>query len=157
MFERFASSTKEKVRRAAEIAESDGSATVEAEHLLLALVDPADDSIGQALVRCGLTADGIRDARNREFQSALAVVGVDTNRAAPSGALRLRRGRTTAFGQSSKLALERSLEQATNQGARRITTTHLARAIVGAETGPTPRLLSELGTNAEQLRAELAD
>lgn len=157
MFERFASATTEKVRRAAEIAESDGSATIEAEHLLLALVDPADDSVGHVLVRCGLTADGIRDARDREFRSALAVVGVDTTRGAPSGALRLRRGRTTPFGQSSKLALERSLEQATNRRERRITTTHLARAIVGAESGPTPRLLRELGTNAEQLQSELGN
>ena len=64
---------------------------------------------------------------SREFRSALAVVGVETTREAPSGALRLRRGKTTPFGQSSKLALERSLEQATSRGDRRINTTHLAR------------------------------
>ncbi len=151
MFERFAPATKEKVRRASEIAEYERSATVEADHLLLALVEPADDTVGDILIRSDVTAGAIRDARDREFRSALALVGVETTHAAPSGARRLRRGRTTRFGQSSKLALERAVEHATRHGDRRVTTRHLAQAIISAETGSTPRLLRQLGTTADEL------
>lgn len=151
MFERFAGDTREKVRRAAEIAEVEGAATVEAEHLLLALVDPSDDHVGGVLVRAGVTVDEIRAARDREFRSALDNAGVETSRPAPSGSARLRRGRTTRFGQSAKLALERTMEQAVAAGDRRITNEHLLRALVSAEVGKTPRLLDELGTSADDL------
>jgi len=153
MPERFARGTREKVRRAAELAEAENASMVEVEHLLTALVDPITDSLGQRLETAGLSAPAIRAARDREFHSALALVGVDTERPSPSAAPRQRRGRTTSFGPSAKLALERTLSIAAESGQRRITTTttHLATAIVRADVGIMPRLLDELGTNGNDL------
>lgn len=146
MFERFAEEMRVVVHRATEIAGTEGAAVVQAEHLLTALVDPVRDAVGQSLVDCGITAAAIRSARDSEFQSALATVGVDTQRPVPPPAARLRRGRTTRFAPSAKLALERSLRLAIDKGARRVANRHLVAAIVSADAGRTPRLLAELGT-----------
>lgn len=147
MFERFTGDTREKVRRAAELAEAENASIVEVEHLLTALVDPATDHVGKLLETAGIATPTIRAARDREFRSALALVGVDTQRPSPSAAPRQRRGRTTSFGPSAKLALERTLSIAAESGQRRITNTHLALAIIGTDVGIMPRLLNELGTN----------
>ena len=151
MFERFAREARETVRRAAEIAESEQATLVQSEHLLLALVDPPHDKVGRSLAGAGITADRIRGARDREFRSALAAVGVDTERQAPPPSSRLRRGRTTRFAPSAKLALERTLEVCADRGDRRISNRHLLVAIVGAEVGRTPAILKELGTSAEEV------
>ncbi len=151
MFERFARETQHAVRRAAEIAEAEGSAMVQAEHLLTALVDPVRDSVGRALVDARITAEAIRSARDSEFQTALATVGIVTGRPVPPASTRLRRGRTTRFAPSAKLALERTLEAAAQTGARRISNRHLLVAIVGADVGRTPQLLAELGTSPAEL------
>ncbi|QBI21043.1 hypothetical protein ER308_16665 [Egibacter rhizosphaerae] len=153
MFERFARETREAVRRAAEIAEGEHASVVQAEHLLTAIVDPAREPVGQSLVDAGITSEAIRSARDREFQSALSAVGVDTHRPLPSPTSRLRRGRTTRFAPSAKLALERTLGLASAEGARRISNRHLLTAIVSADTGRTPQLLEELGTTADEVLA----
>lgn len=116
---------------------------------------PVTDRVGEVLTAAGITTSEIRAARNRAFQAALALVGVHTERAAPSGSRRLRRGRSTPFAPSAKLALERTLDLALASGDRRITNEHLLNAIASAEVGSTPWLLAELGTTPEQLRAAL--
>ena len=151
MFERFAKEARATVRRATEIAESEHAVLVQSEHLLLALVDPPRDAIGRSLADAGITADRIREARDREFRSALAAVGVHTERPAPPPSSRLKRGRTTRFAPSAKLALERTLVVCTELGDRRISNRHLLAAIAGADVGRTPALLEELGTTAEEL------
>jgi ATP-dependent Clp protease ATP-binding subunit ClpA len=152
MPERFVKNTRNTVRRAAEIAEDEGAAMVEVEHLLTAIVDPATDATGHALLSAGLTSEAIRQARDDEFRSALVIAGVQTSQPSPAAARRVRRGRSTTFAPSAKLALERSLECAAKSGDRRITSRHLFEAIIGASVGIIPRLLAELGTNAELLR-----
>jgi len=151
MFERFASGTRDKVRRAAELAEAENASMVEVEHLFTALVDPVTDSVGELLESAGITALAIRSARDREFCSALALAGVDTRRPAPGAAPRQRRGRTTSFGPSAKLALERTLVIAADSGDRRITTASLALAIVRADVGIMPRLLKEFGSSGVEI------
>lgn len=151
MFERFAREARETVRRATEIAESERATVVQSEHLLLALVDPPRDAVGRSLVDAGITAERIREARDREFRSALSAVGVDTGRSTPPPSSRLRRGRSTRFAPSAKLALERTLQICSGVGDRRISNRHLLAAIAGAEVGTTPALLQELGTTAEEL------
>lgn len=155
MFERFGRDARETVRRAAELAETEGSAVVHAEHLLTALVDPVRDPVGHALVAAGVTAAAVRAARDHEFRSALATVGIDTERPVPPASGRLRRGRTTRFAPSAKLALERTLDAATGAGDRRITNRHLVIAIVGVDVGRTPQLLVELGTTPAELLERL--
>lgn len=151
MFERFARETREAVRRATEVADVEHAAVVQAEHLLMALVDPVRDPVGQSLVDAGITAQEIRSARDREFRSALTAVGVDTHRSVPPPSSRLRRGRTTRFAPSAKLALERTLVIATQEGARRISNRHLLAAIVSADAGRTPQVLVELGTTPAEI------
>ncbi len=151
MFERFAKETRATVERATEIAESEHATLVQSDHLLLALVDPPRDSVGRTLAEAGLTAERIREARDREFRSALASVGVDTGRPTPPPSPRVRRGRTTRFAPSAKLALERALKVCVERGDRRISNRHVLTAIVGAEVGATPALLDELGTTAQEV------
>jgi ATP-dependent Clp protease ATP-binding subunit ClpA len=152
VFERFAKETRKVTRRAADLAEFENSSTVEVEHLLLALVDPIADDIGRILAAQGVDASAVREARDREFRSALAIAGVHTDRSAPPGAARLRRGRSTRFAPSAKLALERTLEAALRSGEKQIRNKHLLLAIIDAQTGIVPRLLDELGTSRDQLR-----
>lgn len=151
MFERFARETRETVRRAAEIAEDEGAAVVQAEHLLLAIVDPVRDPVGEVLVTAGISVESVRAARDREFRAALAGVGIDTARPLPAASNRLRRGRSTRFAPSAKLALQRTVDGAAATGDRRITNRHLLRAIVSTEVGTTPQVLTELGTTPEEL------
>jgi ATP-dependent Clp protease ATP-binding subunit ClpA len=158
MFERFSRDARQKIRRAAELAEAEGAAMVEVEHLFTALVDPVTDKIGRGLVSAGVIPQHIRSARDREFRSALALAGVATERSVPSAAPRLRRGRTARFAPSAKLALERTLEVAVASGHRRITDESLLLAIIGTPVGIMPRLLDELGTSPSALkRAVRAD
>ena len=152
MFERFTKQARQTVRRAAEIAEQEGAATVEVEHLLTAVVDPAGDDVGLRLVALGITPARVRDARDREFQSALALAGVHTDRSAPAPMRRQMRGRTTTFAPSSKLALERTLEVALASGDRRISNKNLLIAITHTNVGVIPRLLRELDTTPDELR-----
>ncbi len=151
MFERFAKETRQTVLRAAELAEAEGSAMVEVEHLLHALVDPVSGSVGRALVSAGLSSEALREARDREFRSALALAGVATERPAPAGARRMRRGRTTPFAASAKLALERTLQLTLESAERRISNLTLLHAILSARVGIMPRLLDELGTNVASI------
>ena len=151
MFEQFARETRETVRRAVEVAEGEDAAVVEAEHLLIALVDPPRDPVGRALAQAGFTADSIRSARDAEFRSALAAVGVHTTRPMPPASARLRRGRSTRFAPSAKLVLERTVKHATDSRTRRITNRDLLRAVVSAEVGRIPQLLAELGTTPTDL------
>ena len=152
MFERFTGEARATVRRAAELAENEGAATVEVEHLLTALVDPPVDLVGRRLTALGITSDRLRDARDREFRSALALAGVSTTRSAPPPARRVLRGRTTKFAPSAKLALERTLEIVLQSGGWRITNGCLLEAIIISEVGVVPRLLRELGTTADDVR-----
>lgn len=151
MFERFDPAVREKVRRAAELAEAEGGSMVEVEHLLTALVDPVSDPVGRRLQTAGVTSQHIRAARDAEFQKALALAGVVTSRRSPAGAPRLRRGRTTRFAPSAKLALERTLEVAVDSGQRRITNKTLILGIIRTDVGIMPRLLDELGTSRDAL------
>lgn len=155
MFERFDKPAREVVRRAAEIAESEGATLVGVEHLLTAVVDPVRDHTGRTLERLGVTAQTLRDGRDREFRSALALAGVATDRDVPGTARRTRRGRTTRFAPSAKTTLERSLAITEQTGRRRITPTELVLAAIGTEVGITPRLLNELGVDRDEIRARL--
>lgn len=151
MFQRFAPPVRAKVQRAVELAQAERASLVEVEHLFTALVDPVADPVGQVLDAMGVSPHSIRDARNREFQSALALVGVQTRRPAPPAGPRQRRGRSTRFAPSAKLALERALAIAVASRERRIDTDSLGLAIVAAEVGIMPRLLAELNTDRHEL------
>jgi ATP-dependent Clp protease ATP-binding subunit ClpA len=139
MFERFTREARAVVERSHEEAVAEGSATIEAEHVLLALTRDRG-AAGRVLDSAGLDADSVRDALEGELEHSLASVGIS----APG--LELRRDRAPAtrsprFATSAKLALERSLRVAQGRGERRLEPAHILLAILGSEVGTVPRAL----------------
>ena len=73
---RFDKYLKTMLDQAAAEARLDGSATVEAQHLLLAIAADHDSAPGRVLVSAGLDKDAIRAALDREFDRSLGAAGV---------------------------------------------------------------------------------
>ena len=67
MFERFSSSARAAVSRARDVAAADGADTVEAEHILLALTQQADEPTARALEALGMTEPAVRKELAEEF------------------------------------------------------------------------------------------
>ena len=112
MFDRPDTDTRAEVVEAArEEAQALGSATIEAEHLLLALAGDRDGPTGRLLADCGLARDGVLEALERESARSLAAVGVDIHDVAPSSASSSPRLRPR-LAASSKRALEWGLRTA---------------------------------------------
>jgi ATP-dependent Clp protease ATP-binding subunit ClpA len=155
MLERLSRDARGTVRRAQLRARVEGAATVEAQDLLLALAETPSGPAGRALVSLGMTEKSLNEGLDREFASALAAVGVHG-----SLPLRLRpplsgRAPTPRWGQSAKLALKRTLHEATRRRDRTLTSEHLLLGIVSLQAGVVPRLLEELQITPAQLRAAL--
>lgn len=154
MFERFSRTARDAAKGARDIAAADGSDTVEAEHLLLALTRQAGDRTSGALLDLGLTEQTVRDALDHEFADALAAVGV-------AATVRPRRPsaptRSPRWGQSAKLALERTLQVAVDRGHKRIDDHHLLIALSQAEAGVVPRVLRALGVTPSQIDTALRE
>lgn len=153
MFERFSRSTRAVVKHAQELAVADGADSVEAEHLLLALIQRADEPTTRALATLGMTEPRVREALDEEFVQALATVGV-------AATVPPRRpsqpGRANPkWGQSAKLTLVRSLQVALDRGHKPIDDRHLLLAISQAEAGVIPHVLQTLHVSASDLETVL--
>ncbi len=153
MFERFSRSTRAVVKHAQELAVADGANTVEAEHLLLALTQRADQPTTRALATLGMTEPRVRDALDEEFVKALATVGVVA--AVPPRRPSPQRRANPKWGQSAKLALIRSLQVSIDRGHKPIDDRHLLLAISQAEAGVIPHVLRTLHVSAGDLEAAL--
>lgn len=152
MFERFTKPARETVKAARAIAVADHAPTVEAEHLLLALATK-DRGIAEVMQQLGLSEPRVRDALDIEFTDALAAVGVIIT-APPT---RSRRGDSSpAFGQSAKLALERTLKSALNRNDKQLDDRHILLALAGAEAGVVPRVLRSLDVSLESVNEAIA-
>jgi D-alanyl-D-alanine carboxypeptidase len=151
MAERFAKDIRrEVIGRAVEEARTAGSATVEAEHLLLALADH------EALADAGLDRDALLDALDRETERSLAAVGVSLSAFDVPPARS--RGRDPRFAASAKLALHRAVKLAGARRDRRIAREHVLVGLLRAEVGTVPRALETAGVDRAELmgRAEAA-
>ena len=131
------------VNNARSIAASRGSTTIEAEHLLLAILEHPSARLNDGLQFLRLTADSVADALDREFDHALRAVGVVPP--SPLGVLAARRPAKPGWGQSAKLAWERTARAASERGAKRLDDRHLLVGITRAEAGVIPRMLDGLG------------
>lgn len=152
MFERFVKDVRRVVLRAAEEeAQELASATVEAEHLLLALTADEDSSVGRLLAGSGLDRDGLHAALERETERSLAAVGVSLTDFGPLGPTAPRR--QPRFASSSKAALERTLHVAVAHKDRRITSAHLLVGILRADIGTVPRALAAAEVDRVELLA----
>jgi D-alanyl-D-alanine carboxypeptidase len=147
-FDRYLQAT---IGRAEQEARADGSPTVEAAHLLLAVVDEPDPGTGPVLAAAGLDRAAVRAALEREFEHSLSVVGV--SRAAHP--LPRASGRPThpGMGTSAKLALERGFAAAPRKADLR--PTHLLLGLLLAEVGTVPRALGLAGVDRAALVADV--
>lgn len=152
MFERFSRPARAAVTAAQRTAAAEGATTVEAEHFLLALSVDASARTTHALQALGVTEAAVRAALDKERTHALQLVGV-ANTAAQRKPLPPKA--TPRFGQSAKLALERSLEVALDRGDRSIDDHHILLALGRAEAGVIPGVLRALDITSSALDAEL--
>ena len=154
MFERFRRAaetqrdTMELIRRAGDEARRLGAPAIEAEHLLLAMVD-GGGAPAQVISSLGLTKGRLTDALDRELAAALARADVHV---APLPRPRARdRGGRLEWGESARRAAERSLAESPDDPGSR-----MLLAIVHAEGGVVPRLVRELGLSVEDVERAVA-
>lgn len=132
---------------AATEARLDGSTSVEAQHLLLAMAADADSTVGLALATVGLDRDGIRVALDREFAYSLSTVGIALSEftiavASPDPE------RLPQPGASVQLALERGLKSVRGRDPQ---PAHLLLGILEAEVGTVARALAQAGVDRGDL------
>jgi ATP-dependent Clp protease ATP-binding subunit ClpA len=134
---------------AQEEARRDGSATVEAQHLLLAIASGPDAAPRRVLAAAGLDHQAVRDALDREFERSLAAAGVS------AAAFDLPRASNSlkkpGHGASVGLAIERGFTAAGHK--KDLRPAHLLLGILQAEVGTVPRALALAGVD----RTELAE
>ncbi|HZX01671.1 Clp protease N-terminal domain-containing protein [Kribbella sp.] len=143
------------VRSARHEARRDGSRTVEAEHLLLAIALLEDNAATRMLTAAGLTEDVIRSALNREWEQSLAVAGIAVRidslpQATPD------RDRQPQFGESGKLVLRRAMEAPPKLGSR-IGPMRILVGLLDTERGRVARTLEAAGVNRVALRTQAAE
>ncbi|MFE3455592.1 Clp protease N-terminal domain-containing protein [Nonomuraea sp. NPDC059194] len=129
-------------------AHADGSATIEAHHLLLAIAANADGAPQEVLASVGLDHQAIRDALDREFEHSLGAAGVFAaafDLPQPSRAAK----RPSQLGASAKLALERGFRSVSRK--KHLRPTHLLLGIVRAKVGTVPRALTLAGVDQADL------
>jgi ATP-dependent Clp protease ATP-binding subunit ClpA len=137
---------------------ADGSSTVEAQHLLLAVAASDEPSTRELLASVGLDEAAIREALDREFEHSLRAAGVSVDRAdmpRPSNA----RDEPPALGSSVKLALERGIGSVGRK--QNLRPAHLLLGITQATVGTVPRALALAGIDRaaleQRIRLGLAD
>ena len=137
------------LRRAAEEARLAGAPACEAEHILLAMVDGPEESASAVLSSLGLGRDHIIEGLDRELTSALARAHVqlaELPRAHVGGdSSRVR------WGESAQRVVERSIRESPDDASLR-----LLLAIVHAEAGVIPRLLTELGVRVREIETAVS-
>ena len=154
MFERFSGHLRTTVAGARSIARLQGSPTIEAQHLLLAILDDPSARTARAIRRLGLSKEAVGDAIDRELAGALGAVGVSLESFASTR--RVPGSSNPRWGQSAKLALERTLRAASDRGDKRLDDRHLLLGLARAEAGVVPRLFELLGLTPGSVAAALA-
>lgn len=132
-------------------ARTDGSATIEAHHLLLSIAAERETVPHQVLASVGLDRQAIREALDREFEHSLSAAGVSLaafDLPKPSSPPKL-----PSPGASTKLALERGFASAARK--KDIRPAHLLLGILQAQVGTVPRALALAGVDKAELMARL--
>lgn len=139
--------------QAAAEARLDGSATVEAQHLLLAVAADQDSAAGRVLVSAGLDKDAIRAALDREFEGSLGAAGVARSAFDGLPLATPDPKHVPHPGASVRLALERGIGGAAGADPQ---PAHLLLGILQAEVGTVPRALAVAGIDRADLIARVA-
>ncbi|WP_405061990.1 Clp protease [Kribbella sp. NBC_01505] len=143
------------VHEAREIARRDGSRTVEAEHVLLAL-SRTETAAARMLAEAGLTEDTIRAALDREWEQGLAVAGI----AIRIGVLPVATpdpDRSPKVGESAIQLLRRALDAPPKRSVGRITPMRLLAGILDSERGRVARALRASGIDRRALHAQVLE
>lgn len=128
-------------------AQGEGSATIEAHHLLLGIAAEGEASTERPLTAAGLDVETIRAALDREYQHSLAAAGVSAaafDLPEPSAPPEP----TAKLGTSARLALERMAASSSRKDMR---PAHLLLGILQAEVGTVPRALALAGVDRGDL------
>ncbi|GAA0957318.1 hypothetical protein GCM10009554_67930 [Kribbella koreensis] len=129
----------------------DGSPTIEAEHVLLALTELSGTTTARLLADAGLTHDATRAALDREWEQSLATAGVAVSIAElPKATPDL--GRNPQIGETAKLLLKRAMVAASTTGGGRIGAAHLLVGALDTTLGRIPRALELAGIDRQGLR-----
>jgi ATP-dependent Clp protease ATP-binding subunit ClpA len=144
------------VRSARLEAVEDGSAAIEAEHVLLALTELTGTTTARLLAEAGLTRETVRAALDREWEESLSVAGVtvavaELPKATPD------RSRSPKIGETTKLLLKRAMDSAAATGGGRIGAAHLLAGALNTNRGRIPRALALAGINREALLTQATD
>ncbi|MEO3812546.1 Clp protease N-terminal domain-containing protein [Sphaerisporangium sp. B11E5] len=140
------------VERGGHDARHDGSETIEAHHLLLAIAAEGDAASREVLTSAGLDHRAVRDALDREFEHSLNAAGVSagTFRLPPPSPA----GTPPAkLGASARLALERGFSSVSRK--KDLRPGHLLLGILRAEAGTVPRALALAGVDRDDLITRL--
>lgn len=143
------------VRGAREVARRDGSRTVEAEHVLLALAAMPDTPAARLLADAGLTEGAIRAALDREWEQSLAIAGIAVQigllpEATPD------HSHDPHIGESVRLLLKRALDAHPKVGGTRIGSVRILVGILDADRGRVARAFQAAGVDRAALRAQAA-
>ncbi len=147
-FEKFLAAVLEDARREAG---GDGSATVEPQHLLLAIASSEEPSTRHVLSSVGLDYATVRAALGRELERSLAAAGVSVA-AAEVPRPRQAREQPPQVGSSFRLVMERGVGPAGRQAPQPL---HLLLGIVAAPVGTVPRALALAGVDRTGLVARI--
>jgi len=140
------------VRAAREEARRDGSRTIEAEHVLLALAATEDTEAVRMLTEAGLTETAIRAALDREWEQSLAVAGIAVKIGLLPAATPDHQ-RDPQIGESTKLLLKRAMDA----GSGRLGPTRILVGILDTERGRVARALEAVGVDRAALRTKAAE
>ncbi len=138
--------------RAAAEARREGSATVEAWHLLLAVAADQGSDPGRVLVSAGLDGGAIRAALSREFDASLNAAGVTRSAFHGLAPATPDPKHVPQLGASARLAVERGVGSAACPQPR---PAHLLLGILQAEVGTVPRALALAGVDRADLIARV--
>ena len=143
------------IRLARDEARAQGSARIEAEHLLLALAAQPQLSAGSLLWGDGLGPDAIRQALDLEFAHSLGAIGISLHGFALPDT-RLSVLGAVPMGRSAKLAWQRAIQARSGRGRdrRRLDSLHLLIGILGGETGTVARALAISGFDRHAISAQ---
>jgi ATP-dependent Clp protease ATP-binding subunit ClpA len=137
-------------------ARSDGSATIEAQHMLLAIAGQDDTDAQGVLDSAGLDYEALKSALRREFEHSLRTAGVSLDAFDLQAATR-DPSRRPQLGASFKLAMERMAAAANRRKDMR--SVHLLLGVLKAEVGTVPRALALAGVDradlVERVRSKL--
>ncbi|TMR20608.1 Clp protease [Nonomuraea turkmeniaca] len=128
----------------------DGSAAIEAHHLLLAIAAHEGTAAHRVLLAAGLGRQAIREALDREFEHSLSAVGVSVasfDLPEPSRDPK----RAPKIGASARLAFERGFAAST--GKKDLRPAHLLLGLLDTHIGTVPRALALAGVDRADLMA----